>query len=98
MASGHQKLAPVSMIGQLPDGYWSTLVVELLSVTEGWVFTLGQTFNPSLAWKKADGDDDDVGVLKVKIKSSSDGYLVNNGQSMFYLKTVLFKIYNSFIF
>ena len=52
-------------------------LVCLLSVTKEWLFTLGQTSNPNLAWKKVDvlkiySDDDDsvlVGCLFMEIQN-----------------------------
>ena len=53
-ASGHQKLTPISMDRQLHHGDWSTSGRVNSCKVAGWLFTLGQTSNPSLAWKKVD--------------------------------------------
>ena len=58
-ASGHQKLTPISM-DRLHHGDWSTTGRVNSGKVAGWLFTLGQTSNPSLAWKKVDVFSDEV--------------------------------------
>ena len=65
-ASSRQKLAPIPMDRQLPDSDLSTS-----GRVKGWSFTLGQTFNPSLAdIFKIKVDDDDSSIPPIYMLES----------------------------